>query len=49
MSFSAAKPGPFHRPLVENLPNGKHALEIVTQGDGDVVVESFYVFEPPEK
>ncbi len=49
VSFSAAKLGPLHQPLVENLPNGKHTLEIVTQGDGDVAIESFYVFEPPEK
>ena len=49
VSFSAAEPGPLHRPLVENLPNGKHTLEIVTQGDGDMAIESFYVFQPPEK
>jgi len=49
VSFSAPASAPLHRPLVENLPNGKHTLEVVTQGDGDVAIESFYVFQPPEK
>ncbi|HEX3997503.1 MAG TPA: SGNH/GDSL hydrolase family protein [Pirellulales bacterium] len=49
VSFAATKPLPLHQPLVENLPNGKHTLELVTQGSGDVAVESFYVFQPPEK
>jgi hypothetical protein len=34
-------------PLVENLKNGPHTVEIIASGDGDVTVESFYVYEPP--
>jgi hypothetical protein len=49
VSFAAAGTAPLHQPLVQNLPNGEHTLEIVSQGDGDVVIESFYVFQPPEK
>ena len=49
VNFSAAKLGPLHQPLVENLPNHKHTLEIVTEGDGDVAIDSFYVFQPPEE
>jgi hypothetical protein len=49
VSFSAASSGPLHTPLVQNLVNGKHTLEVSTQGDGDVMIESFYVFQPPEK
>jgi hypothetical protein len=48
VSFAAASTAPLHQPLVQNLPNGEHTLEIVSQGDGDVVIESFYVFQPPE-
>ncbi|HET6250906.1 MAG TPA: hypothetical protein VFE47_24670 [Tepidisphaeraceae bacterium] len=49
VSFSAAQSEPLDQPLVENLPNGRHTLEIATQGDGDVAIGSFYVFQPPEK
>jgi hypothetical protein len=31
------------------LVAGAHELEIETQGDGEVAIESFYVFQPPEK
>lgn len=37
----------FSVPLVQNLPNGPHVLEVVVDGTGPVTVDSFYVFEPP--
>jgi hypothetical protein len=37
-----------HQPLVQNLSNGVHTLELETMG-GEVAVEGFYVFQPPEK
>lgn len=50
VSFAANQPGRLHRPLAQNLDRarGLHVLEIETQGDGEVVIESFYVFQPPE-
>ena len=39
----------WRKPLVENLPNRRHTLEIVTAGDGVVTIEGLYVFQPPEK
>jgi len=38
---------PFHVPLVQSLPNGKHTIELIAQGGGPVRVDSFYVFTPP--
>jgi len=29
------------------FPNGRHTLEIVSNGDGDVSIEAVYVFQPP--
>jgi hypothetical protein len=49
LSFKAAQPGPLVEPLVRNLPNGRHTLELVTKGDGEVAIDSLYVFEPPER
>jgi hypothetical protein len=52
VSFAAlehASPGLLHRPLVQNLLNGPHELVIETLGDGEVAIESFYVFQPPER
>jgi hypothetical protein len=37
----------FTRPLVQDLPNGRHTLEITADGDGPIAVDSFYVFQPP--
>ncbi len=48
VSFAAGKSASLHMPLVQNLSNGRHTLEVITQGDGDVMIESFYVFQPPE-
>jgi hypothetical protein len=49
LNFNDAQAGDFHAPAVRNLPNGKHILELVTTGDGEVLIESFYVYQPPEQ
>ena len=49
LSFRCAKPTPLAEPLVQNLPNGEHTLEIVAAGDGNVRIEGLYVFQPPEQ
>ena len=48
VSFAAASPISLHQPLVQNLPNGEHTLELVSLDDGDIAIESLYVFQPPE-
>jgi len=47
LSFASPEPSPFVEPLVQNLPNGPHTLELVVEGDGEVVLDSLYVFQPP--
>jgi hypothetical protein len=49
LSFQADEPVPLAEPLVENLPNRQHLLEIVTAGDGEVTIDGLYVFEPLER
>ena len=49
MSFKGDQAGPLVVPLVRNLPNQRHTLELITTGDGEVEIEGLYVFEPPEK
>ena len=49
LSFQAEKPANFSDPLVQNLPNREHTLEIITVGDGEVTLDALYVFQPPEK
>lgn len=49
LSFKAEQPAQLVEPLVRNLPNGRHTVELITTGNGDVVIEGLYVFEPPEK
>jgi hypothetical protein len=41
------KPGVAVEPLVQNLANQKHVVEITTNGDGPVTLEAFYTFTPP--
>ncbi len=36
-------------PLMQNLANAPHVLELTAAGDGPVTIEGFYVFEPPLK
>ena len=49
VSFKGDQAGPLVVPLVRNLPNQRHTLELITTGDGEVEIEGLYVFEPPEK
>jgi hypothetical protein len=49
IGFRSDAPEPLCQPLVQNLSNGPHTLEIVSAGDGDVSIEALYVFEPPIK
>jgi len=49
VSFKAEQAGQLVEPLVRNLPNQKHTLELITNGDGEVTIEGLYVYEPPEK
>ena len=45
--FHADSRREFFVPLVRNLPNGLHTLEIVASGDGEAIVDGFYIAEPP--
>jgi len=47
VSFQSERAEPFFVPLVQNLKNGSHTVEIIASGDGDVTVDGFYVYEPP--
>ncbi len=47
VSFRSEQAEPLCQPLVQNLTNGPHTLEIITAGDGEVSIEAFYVFQPP--
>jgi hypothetical protein len=49
LSFKSDRPAPLVEPVVRNLPNRRHTLELITTGTGDVTIEGLYVFEPPEK
>jgi len=46
VSFLSERPELLCQPLVQNLPNGPHTLEIISTGDGDVSIEALYVFRP---
>jgi hypothetical protein len=47
VGFGGSRDELFTQPLVQNLPNVRHELEITADGDGPVAVDSFYVFQPP--
>jgi hypothetical protein len=49
VTFAGDKQEQFSVPLVQNLPNQEHTLEIITNGDGGVDIGNFYVFSPLEK
>ena len=49
INFQAESPTSLAEPLVQNLPNREHTLEIVTVGDGAVKIDGFYVFQPLER
>jgi hypothetical protein len=43
---SEVKTEAFSIPLVQNLTNGPHTLEVINDNNGDVSIASFYVFTP---
>ena len=47
VSFRSAEAGRFTLPLVQNLPNASHTLELVASGKGEITIEGLYVFQPP--
>ena len=49
MSFRSVAAGRFTLPLVQNLPNACHTLELVASGHGEIAIEGLYAFEPPLK
>jgi hypothetical protein len=48
-SFKSEKPGQLAEPLVRNLSNGPHTIELITTGNGEVAIDGLYVFQPPGK
>jgi hypothetical protein len=49
VSFRSEHPTRLVEPLARNLPNTQHTVEVIANGDGEVAIDGFYVFEPPEK
>jgi hypothetical protein len=49
VAFRAEQDASFSAPLARNLANGRHTAEVVAAGDGLLIVEGFYVWEPPLK
>jgi hypothetical protein len=49
LSFKADQPSSLIEPLVRNLPNDRHTIELITNGDGEVAIEYLYVYQPAEK
>lgn len=49
VSFRSEQAEPLCQPLVQNLTNGPHTVEIISTGDGEVRIEALYVFQPPIK
>ena len=49
LSFKGDQGTPMAEPLARNLANERHTLELVTAGDGEVEIDGFYVYQPPEK
>ncbi|HEY3899991.1 MAG TPA: SGNH/GDSL hydrolase family protein [Chthoniobacter sp.] len=47
--FAGAEASSFSEPLVENLSNQEHTLELIAVGDGPVEVDGLYVFQPMER
>jgi len=48
VTFNAGRQVPMAESLVQNLPNSTHTVELVAKGDGEVIIEGLYVFQPPE-
>jgi hypothetical protein len=49
VSFRSEQPRQLVEALARNLPNTQHTVEVIANGDGEVAIDGFYVFEPPEK
>lgn len=49
VSFRSEQQELLCQPLVQNLTNGPHTVEIISTGDGEVSIEALYVFQPPIK
>jgi hypothetical protein len=49
VNFRGDPPAQFSVPLIQNLPNRRHTLELVAAGDGEIMIEGLYVREPMEK
>jgi len=49
LSFEDDKVTVISKTLAENLSNGRHTLELVTTGAGEVMISGFYVYQPPER
>ena len=47
VDFHAPQDAWFAIPLLRNLLSGPHTLEVTASGDGEVIVEGFYIYEPP--
>lgn len=47
VSFQADEKKDFYQPLVQNLPNTEHTLELRANGQGEITISGFYVYEPP--
>ena len=47
VTFTGAAGKRFREKLVQNLDNGEHVLDLIANGDGEITVEAFDVFEPP--
>jgi hypothetical protein len=47
INFRDAAPSPLRTRVVNALTNAKHTLKLVANGDGQIVVDSFDVYQPP--
>ncbi len=47
VSFNSPEEQAFYEPLVQNLKNTLHTVEMIASGDGEVTIDSFYVYQPP--
>jgi hypothetical protein len=46
VDFSGEAKEPFRIPLIQNLPNTLHTLELIAD-DGEITIDAFDIFEPP--
>lgn len=48
LNFAADKPTQMVEPIVRNLPNRQHTIELTTADAGEILIEALYVYQPPE-